>query len=481
MKGGWLFGLCVLLALGFADYLTLSGTRVAETTFDSGIFLRCAESSPLSLEFYTAVRPPTVPLLYKLVGSDPENIRTLQSALSVACWFALGLALASLFVSELMSSLVLVATCAFSLSSPINQWDGVVMSESVFLSLLVATIAVTIASVRAMFMVGRVPGSLAALWFLVTLLFAGSRDSAVYFLVVPWGAGVVWFLSLVFRSWTDFESPISRGGLTRALAAGLLILVASQLSLHHSKRWQTPLLNVILNRVLPDAELHEQWVAKYDLPRDPLFEAQANQFAWDRVGEALQLRKMIKPRFPLAAVGDWLRERGVRSYQRHLLIDEPVRSLREAVNGLDMGVNPEPPVGPGVRESSYSKGAGITAWSQQLTRVTYVVLPTPLWITLVAVALAVCGLFFDSGLRAPAYCALLLLTGAFVQAFVTWHGDAAEVERHTLVVGVLARLGLGLLVVMALALFERKLIPIQEKAANQPTSTKTAAVIPDAC
>ena len=478
MNRAWVLVLFLLAALGFADYLTLDGTEMAETTFDSGIFLRCAEGSLVDPAFYAAVRPPTVPLLYKLVGGNAEYIRVLQSALSVLCWFSLGLALASLFQANGLALLVLIGTCLFSLSSPINQWDGVVMSESIFLSLLVATIAVTIFAVRAMFTVGRLPGPLAILWFLVTLLFAGSRDSAVYFIVVPWLAGALWYISLFVRSRTDFESAISRSGLFKALVLGLAIMFASQLSLHHSKRWQTPLINVILNRIMPNPELHAKWIERYDLPRDPLFEGQVNQYAWDRVGGALQLRKMIKPRFPLAAVGEWLRTRGVSSYQRHLLIDEPVRSIGEAINGLEMGLNPEPPVGPGVRESSYSKGAGITPWSQSLTRVTYVRFPSAIAAYLLAIALALPCLFLRVQLRAPTICALLLLLGAGAQAFVTWHGDAAEVPRHTLVVGVLMRVAIGVMIVTLLAELRAKLYA---KAATQPATTSTAAIIPDAC
>ena len=458
MSRGKTIALCllVLAGLGFADYLTLSGTSMAETTYDSGAFLRCAKTSLLDPGFYSAIRPPTVPFFYKLVGGNAENIRTFQSALSVFCWFALGLALASLFPSELLRAVILIGTCLFSLSSPINQWDGVIMSESIFLSMMVAFISITIFAVRATILIGRVPIPIAAAWLIISTLFVSSRDSAIYFVVVPWAVAAVWLAMGFVSSRQGEHSVVPRSSVAKALAVGLVLIVASQASLQQSERWRTPLINVILNRVLPNEELYEQWIDLYGLPREPLFEGQANSFAWNRVGNAQQLRKLIKPNYPLASVGRWLRKRGVRSYQRHLLIDEPFRSIREGVNGLNMGFNPISPVGPGIRENSYSKGAGITSWTQAITKVFYFVIPVPLWTCFGATALALACFFLRPNLRAPAVCVLVLLGGAAAQAFVTWHGDAAEVPRHTLVVGVLARVAFGVLAITLIAAVKKR-------------------------
>ncbi len=458
MSRGKTLALClfVLAALGCADYLTLVGTEMAETTFDSGIFLRCAEGSPLDASFYTAVRPPTVPFFYMLVDGDAQSIGILQSALSVISWFSLGLALACLFQPGALRAVILIGTCVFSLSSPVNQWDGVIMSESIFLSLLVGSISTTIFAVRAMLLTGRIPLVTGILWFLVSLLFVGSRDSAVYFLVVPWVSALVWCVIQSRRPRDEDQPAFPMKSFAKALLVGFALIVASQVSLQNSKRWQTPLINVILNRVLPDAELYEQWIELYDLPRDPLLEGQANKFAWNRVGDDQQLRILIKPGNRLAEFGGWLKRRGMRSYQRHLVIDEPVRSIREAVNGLNQGLNPVPPIAAGVRESSYSKGAGITEWTLALTKFTYVALPAPLWTCVVAAGLALLCFFRRPAFRAPAVFVLVLLGGAAVQAFVTWHGDVAEVPRHTLVVGILVRVGLGVLAVMLLAALKKR-------------------------
>jgi len=142
-----------------------------------------------------------------------------------------------------------------------------------------------------------------------------------------------------------------------------------------------------------------------------------------------------------------------------------------------MGVNPESPVGPGERESSYSRGAGITGWSQSVTRVTYVALPAPLWICIGAALLALAVLFIRAEPKALATCVLLLLAGALAQAFVTWHGDAAEVPRHTLVVGVLVRIAVGLTLVLVVESLRGRRYA---NATSQASTTNAPAAKPEA-
>ena len=435
-------GLCILLLVlfGLAEYATLAGTEMAETSFDSGIFLRCAQKSLLDPGFYTAVRPPTVPCFYKLVGGEPNAIRWLQSSLSVIAWFSLACALASFFRSAWLRFAVLVLTCAFSLTSPINQWDGVMMSESLFLSLLASTIAITIFASRQLLHTGRLSLSLGLPWFAISLLFVGSRDSALYLLAIPWFFGLCWFIVSKLKR-TDPKPPTNH--LARSLIVGFAILFCAHLSLIRSERWHTPLVNVLLGRVLPDPQLHQLWMDRYDLPSNALFEGQSGKYAWNRVPNGIQLRKMLGQDPKLANIEAWLQTAGLRSYQRHLVLDEPVRSITQALASLDASINPKAPVGPGLPAHSYSKGAGITAWSQLLTTALYFPIPAPLWIALATAALAIALAIQRPTARAPAICTIGLLIGVGSQAFITWHGDTAEVARHTLVVGVLMRLALG--------------------------------------
>ena len=53
--------------------------------------------------------------------------------------------------------------------------------------------------------------------------------------------------------------------------------------------------------------------------------------------------------------------------------------------------------------------------------------------------------------------ALWLLLNAWIQAFINYHGDDAEVWRHMMIVGVLYRLGLGVAILAVLDVGEARL------------------------
>ncbi len=442
MRLGPALALLALAVLALLEYASFAGTAVATTTFDSGLLLRCAERSPFELEFWQAVRPPTVPLLYQLVDRDPEHIRILQASLSVLCWFALGYALAL----EARRPWVRVAAFAlppsFALAIPINQWDGVLMTESVFLSLFAATSALTLRLARSL---ARPEGRTAPVffaWALVWFAFAGSRDSAGYLLAIP----LAFFAARLVRELVLQDGESHAGWLAAAVVVGGMALFASRASMQAGERWRTPLLNVLLQRIVPDPELGRMWRERYGLPDDSVLAAQAGRMAWSRVEGGRQLRKELASDPELADVEDWLARKGVRSYERFLLLDRPLEAWRAALAALEPAVNPGAPIAPGDNaKSGYGRGAGVKPWTRALTAFTYARIPAPAVVGGIALAAAL-ALVIAGRSRGLAATSLALLLGAVTQAFVTWHGDAAEVDRHMLIVGVLFRLGLAVLV-----------------------------------
>jgi hypothetical protein len=335
---------------------------------------------------------------------------------------------------------------------------------------MLLTTALTLGLARHLTGGGRAPGPLLAAWFLVVLLFACCRDSAIYLLAVPFGAGLV----AAFGRAHDRGDGAPARAFALPLVLGGLAIAAGYASMRSSERWRTPLVNVLLKRVVPDDARYTEWVEQYGLPRNATFEAQAGNYAWNRVPGSVQLRKALDADPALADVERWLQTRGVASYQRYLLLDAPLRSALEAREGFELGANPRAPIGAPAdgepRERSYSKGSGITDWSVALTRGLYASIPAPVAVggvvLLAALVLALSGTIA----RPTAVLALLLMLGAFSQAFVTWHGDAAEPERHTLVVGVLFRLAL-----LALALGAVDLVDLVARGRTAPVAPDKSA------
>ncbi len=443
-RAGLALGGLALAVLVFLEYAAFAGSPVSTTAFDSGIFLRCAERSPFAAKFWNAVRPPVVPLVYRLAGGDGESIRLVQSAVSLAAWVGLGLAFARLAPAGWARRVALVLPPLLSLSIPVNQWDGIVMSESLFLSLMAAATAMTVVLLRA----PSFPVLIA--WCVAALAFALVRDSAAYLLLV----GVA---AIALRLFIGLARRIDGRGTSlvfaAAVAVGLIALVSARASMHGGERWRTPLVNVILRRVLPDPELAEIWRDRYGLPRNEVFEAQAGKLAWNRIPGGRQLRHELESDARLAPVDRWLAETGVDAYQRYLLFDEPVRAWRDALEGFRIGVNPEPPVAATAEEpGGYAQGASVRQWSLLLSALTYAHVPRPELVCLAAafVALVLARSTRATRARPLALFAVALFAGAVTQAFVTWHGDAAEVDRHVVVAGVLFRIGIGALVLGSL-------------------------------
>jgi hypothetical protein len=92
--------------------------------------------------------------------------------------------------------------------------------------------------------------------------------------------------------------------------------------------------------------------------------------------------------------------------------------------------------------AGYAKGAGQAHWARASTLVFYPKLPAGGFVCLAAIAFAFAVGFFRPGARRLALCTAFLAVSAGAQAFVNYHGDAAEVPRHMAVSGLLLRLAL---------------------------------------
>jgi hypothetical protein len=390
---------------------------------DSGTYLDAAHQSLFSLSFFAGGRAFTLPLFYKLLP-DSDTARTVgQLALSIGCWIAL-----AMVVAWSVRKLRLVSFCLvllFSLSVWITQWDRVVLSESLSISLGAAALAAWLALVRA-------PSRWTFGAVLVTMLaWVFARDTNAYYalLTVPF---VVAWAALAGRR---------RGPLL--LAVGLVAMFAANLASSNAPaarwaRWEMSLLNVIGTRVLTnEGELQYFRAAGMPLPR-----AMAAA-AGTPLGESLlgpDERLSTSP--ALAPFRRWARADGRQTLVLYLL-SHPGRAF-----------------GPVFRDSRDVLGTGSLADYRprgasprlpgQLASAVYPSSPLAVvaWLgvaALVCLALAWKG----SATRAwivPAVALALELPGAVI----AWQGDSAEVSRHELLVGVLTRLSVLLLSIYAI-------------------------------
>ena len=409
---------------------------------DTNGYMRVSEAPLASRAFLAGTRPIAVPLLYRALAQRDATIVRAQSVLSVAGWLALALSFAGLLRVRWVAGLAAAAVCAFSLVVPVNQWDWVLLSESLSLSLFAAAAALSL-RLAAAGGAGRAPGKgLVAAWGACCLLFALTRDVNVYVLACGWALlAVLAARAAIARGW---RSPDARWRASCLLVL-TVVLGASQLLATNSGRWKLPLLNVLLRRVISSPEVADEFASRYGMPRNPEVARYAGRFGWHRVGG----REPMVVRFftddpALADFRAWILERGVASYARYLVVDQPMRALRVAAHAFATHGGQAAP------NRRYGKGAGSTGWTRALSRVLHPQLPRPVLLWTLLVAAGALLAWRSPAARVPAAAVLLLAVTVAAHAFIAYHGDASNVDRHIAFAGIGLRLGLLLLLLTLL-------------------------------
>ena len=440
--------LAVLLLLAFAalEAASHSGAGEPRSWGDSPVYFEQAEMPLFGLEFFHYLKPPTTPAFYKLVRSDPALITRAQSAISVVCWFVLGLVLASCLRTLTLQVVVLASVCLLSLAIPVNQWDWILFSESLSLSLLALVVALSVVWVRLVGerRPGRVPVTLA--WAAACLLLGFTRDSNIYLLATLWGCVALWWgIDVVLRHRQGDRRRVDATLLLGLVLLGLTVFLA-QAGLQSSRRWHTPFLNVLLRRVLRKPMMQEAFVERYGLPSNPTFEAYAGKKAWteSRLGPPMRVRLFWSDDPAVADVRQWILERGPSSYARYLLLDQPLDSLRASFDAFAEHAWSRQP------ERKYGRRAGRTPFTEHLTRWAWARPRSPilLWaLTLIAGAVVAVG---SPRCRVLGLATVFLTLNALIQAFVAFHGDTTAVPRHMVGSAVVFRLAILLFVAAAI-------------------------------
>lgn len=399
---------------------------------DTPVYLEQA-SEPLSATaFWTGLRPPLVPLVYKALSGDPRSIVAFQFGFSLFCWGILASELARSLRRPLLRVGGFAAILAFGGSTPIIVWERVLLSESLSISLSAAMIAAALRSSRewtwrrgTLFMV------ITVLWgftrqtnswllavaaaLLVPLAFTWSRQRRAVLLF----AGVLLAVFLL----NDWLPDLAR----RFRSAGPDAKASEEPDI--SQRWIYPLLNVFAQRVLTRPEAVE-WFAARGMPQSPALRRQAGGWASTGFYEDPALREFLR----------WFALHGRSTYVRYLC-SRPLATIEESLAAVyPIVVAPiatdAPPkdfvpllTGP-LAESTYPVRWALLSWTAAAMMATLVG----------AVAWRA-----DRRWLVPA--GLILL--AYPHAAIIWAADAMDLGRHAVQMNVQLRLGMYLAMLFA--------------------------------
>lgn len=398
---------------------------------DSGTYVEHSRQSLFGQAFWAGPRPPTLPLLYKLLP-DGDSWRTgAQLAISIVSWLALAAAVAWCVGRRWVRLAGFALVLAFSCTVWVTQWDAVVLSESLSISLSALVLAAWLAYARG-------PGAWSAGAALAgTLAWVLVRDSSV---VVVAGAAAATVLALLLPGDRRVRGALAVG----LVGACALSLWSADHSWDPQGRWEQPMQNVIGVRVLTNAgEL--DWFRDRGMPLSPRLRSQAGMPA----GSAL-----LQPGTPgsddpsLVPLRQWVRAHARRTLATYLLT-HPYRALEPVVRDRAILFEPDPPgrirFGGPVRSYRASGQTRVLPGFAESALYAPRAWELAAWALLALAAAAF--LAWRGRARAAWLVPLVALVLQVPHAALVWHGDTVEIPRHAVVVGAMTRAALLVLTV----------------------------------
>ena len=387
---------------------------------DSFDYLRGAALSLTDSRFWTFSKPWALPLLYKLLPGSTQVAIAVQFAIATVAWIVLAVTLARVLHRRVPRLLALCAVLLFALTPLVAQWDGQLLTESLSNSLTALLVAAAIVFVRS-------PGRLRLL-LVVAAAFGATmtRDTNGYLallVLVPLG------LAIVRRG---------RPGLGAGLAVAAVLIFALQTWSYDVRRWHGPMQDVIAQRVLPVPGAL-RYFRDRGMPVRP------------GLGAALIANRVPPTKFDnaprLAYFRPWFEDHARQTYLGYLLT-HPGVSVGKPVRRLDILLAPSRPPPYGL---DYFRRKGYRdPLPGLLIRAFY---PQQGWAVLAAMiaALLLAAGFWRARLAEAVWLVpALLLLAAVPLAIIVYNGDAIGIDRHSLLVGVTARLGVIMLGAMLL-------------------------------
>jgi len=236
----------------------MSAIQEVKVVIDSASYTNMASTPVWSSALWAHVPfPPTVPLIYKLLGESPYLIAYFQSALSILSWSLLAVCVAREMRAWWLRIVSFAAILTISLSSDVIIWDWNILSESLSLSLLALFFANWLWLVREWKWYKAIPIAIIGFFWMF------ARDSDAWLILM-----IAILLALVGVTWRA-----QRRYLILA-AIFVMFFIAYNVSLNESQRWVQATCNVISLRILPDSD-RTAFFAEHGMPITPALMARS--------------------------------------------------------------------------------------------------------------------------------------------------------------------------------------------------------------
>ena len=204
-----------------------------------------------SLEFYAPhkregfyPRPFTVPLIYKIAGSEPEHIIIAQKIIHSLTTLFLVFALLQFFQKQRTKIFIIISMYLLMSWWNIFGWTFILLSESLSISLMFCWIASYLLMIKKRSVISVI------IHLCLTFLFSFTRDSWPYIFIF-------FYLLNLFICWFLDKELVRK--LTLLLTFSLLIFVVQKQTAKIGNRYRLPIINTIILRILPNDEFLKEF------------------------------------------------------------------------------------------------------------------------------------------------------------------------------------------------------------------------------
>jgi hypothetical protein len=370
------------------------------------------------LGLWTHTKPWGATVLYKLIGSSQTTIDAVQTGLSTLAWISLAWVFSRSLNNKWLKMTAFAILLGFSLAYSIQQWNHIIQSESLSISLMALLLAVWISLLKRWRWVKFAALVLLLAWW------TGTRETNLYLSLI---VAIILVALGVFKRRQRIYWAVS----TVLVLFGILNLQLSEVPT--LPRWLYPLTNTLLNRILPDEEYLSYFQAR-GLDTPPELMALSGGFA--NSGDFAVYNNPA-----LSGVEDWLFRKGKDTYTR-FLIDHPLYTFTA----------PWQDVQESLASSEVARYAPGTFRQFEDWLFEGLLFPRSLGKLAVLAVAALAGMLWAKTWReAPLFWLVLAVMVLFIPHFyLVWHGDAAEVPRHAIQASIQLRLSSWLLLFLSL-------------------------------
>ncbi|MFZ5909275.1 MAG: hypothetical protein ACOYYU_04600 [Chloroflexota bacterium] len=369
--------------------------------------------------FFSERRPWGILLIYKLLGRSLVAINLFQVALSAAAWLGLAWTLVYSLQNRWAKVLGYSAILGFSLTPTVQVWNHAVLSESLSISGMVILLALFLRLAQ--------QWEWRTLFFLALgfVLWMSVREAHTWLgLLVAGVLLVIGFLRRTSRVyWLLMACILAAFFANNRLAAA-----------YRLPRWALPMAEVITMRILPEPE-YLDFFARHGMPTPPELLALSGKWAISNnfaIINDLKLRKFSR----------WLFHDSQKVYVRFLLA-HPAYLILSPWENIQR-----------LLAADYFTGIPIENYLPALPApVNELLYPIRWFWPYFWVSLATAGFIFVTSLRQrdeKYVLPFLFFLLSIPHLYLTWHGDALDVERHAVLANIQWRLGLALIVILFL-------------------------------